>query len=260
MNVLLAHIVLLQDCLSILPICAYTASHTLNTLGQHLINWFCTQFQHLQQSLVKAEIEQLNHQISQMTPKGKEQSDLLTPNDCKMDNVFSTTPCSWLMETSTFPLMFPHHGCSKLPTTPATMLRLSNNVWHTKCQINTLKSSILQCEKEFKTEYHKSTLMSSLVSALSLTLSTWVTKTLKTGCPAWARNLGTWLHSGQDEVGVNMDKFENVGASHSFSGWSMLCGVRPTPEFDGWGLKGQSRRAIMMDTHPLHNFSRFSCL
>lgn len=126
----------------------------------------------LQQSLdtLKAEMARLNRRLprmgSPMTPEGRERSDLLTPNDREMDDVFSTAPSTSRRrgDTSTMfsadgdfdsspdvsplrPFQAPNHPSNEVE---ALQQRLS----HAQRQINTLKST-LQREKELKIEYRK---------------------------------------------------------------------------------------------------------
>jgi predicted nucleic acid-binding Zn-ribbon protein len=126
----------------------------------------------LQQSLdtVKAEMARLNRRLprmgSPMTPEGRERSDLLTPHDREMSDVFSTAPSTSRRrgDTSTLfsgdgeydsspdgspsrPFQAPNHPSNEVE---ALQQRLS----HAQRQINTLKST-LQREKELKIEYRK---------------------------------------------------------------------------------------------------------
>jgi predicted nucleic acid-binding Zn-ribbon protein len=126
----------------------------------------------LQQSFdtLKAEMARLNRRLprmgSPMTPEGRERSDLLTPNDREMDDVFSPPPSTSRRrgDTSTMfsadgeydsspdvspsrPFQAPNHPSNEVE---ALQQRLS----HAQRQINTLKST-LQREKELKIEYRK---------------------------------------------------------------------------------------------------------
>ena len=126
----------------------------------------------LQQSLdaVKAEMARLNRRLprmgSPMTPEGRERSDLLTPNDREMDDVFSTAPSTSRRrgDTSTMfsadgdfdsspdvspsrPFQAPNHPSNEVEA-------LQQRLAHAQRQINTLKST-LQREKELKIEYRK---------------------------------------------------------------------------------------------------------
>jgi len=125
----------------------------------------------LQQSLdtVKAEMARLNRRLprgSPMTPEGRERSDLLTPNDREMDDVFSPPPSTNRRRGDTSamfsadgeydsspdvspsrPFQAPNHPSNEVE---ALQQRLS----HAQRQINTLKGT-LQREKELKIEYRK---------------------------------------------------------------------------------------------------------
>ena len=126
----------------------------------------------LQQSLdtVKAEMARLNRRLprmgSPMTPDGRERSDLLTPNDREMDDVFSPPPSTNRRRgdssamfsadgeydsspdvSPSRPFQAPNHPSNEVE---ALQQRLS----HAQRQINTLKST-LQREKELKIEYRK---------------------------------------------------------------------------------------------------------
>jgi hypothetical protein len=126
----------------------------------------------LQQSLdtLKAEMARLNRRLprmgSPMTPDGRDRSDLLTPNDREMDDVFSTAPSTSRRRGDTSamfsadgdydsspdvspsrPFQAPNHPSNEVE---ALQQRLS----HAQRQINTLKST-LQREKELKIEYRK---------------------------------------------------------------------------------------------------------
>jgi hypothetical protein len=136
----------------------------------------------LQQSLdtLKAEMARLNRRLprmgSPMTPDGRERSDLLTPNDREMDDVFSTAPSTSRRRGDTSamfstdgdydsspdvspsrPFQAPNHPSNEVE---ALQQRLS----HAQRQINTLKST-LQREKELKIEYRKRLDGSPAVSA-----------------------------------------------------------------------------------------------
>ena len=126
----------------------------------------------LQQNLdtLKAEMARLNRRLprmgSPMTPEGRERSDLLTPNDREMDDVFSPPPSTNRRRGDTSamfsadgdydsspdvspsrPFQAPNHPSNEVE---ALQQRLS----HAQRQINTLKST-LQREKELKIEYRK---------------------------------------------------------------------------------------------------------
>ena len=126
----------------------------------------------LQQSLdtLKAEMARLNRRLprmgSPMTPEGRERSDLLTPNDREMDDLFSTAPSTSRRrgDTSTMfsadgdfdsspdvspsrPFQAPNHPSNEVEA-------LQQRLAHAQRQINTLKST-LQREKELKIEYRK---------------------------------------------------------------------------------------------------------
>jgi predicted nucleic acid-binding Zn-ribbon protein len=126
----------------------------------------------LQQNLdtLKAEMARLNRRLprmgSPMTPDGRERSDLLTPNDREMDDVFSPAPSTNRRRGDTSamfsadgeydsspdaspsrPFQAPNHPSNEVE---ALQQRLS----HAQRQINTLKST-LQREKELKIEYRK---------------------------------------------------------------------------------------------------------
>ncbi|KAI9463019.1 hypothetical protein F5148DRAFT_1313626 [Russula earlei] len=126
----------------------------------------------LQQSLdtLKAEMARLNRRLprmgSPMTPEGRERSDLLTPNDREVDDVFSPAPSTNRRRGDTSamfsadgeydsspdaspsrPFQAPNHPSNEVE---ALQQRLS----HAQRQINTLKST-LQREKELKIEYRK---------------------------------------------------------------------------------------------------------
>jgi len=125
----------------------------------------------LQQNLdtLKADLARLNRRLprgSPMTPEGRERSDLLTPNDREMDDVFSPAPSTNRRRGDTSamfsadgeydsspdaspsrPFQAPNHPSNEVE---ALQQRLS----HAQRQINTLKST-LQREKELKIEYRK---------------------------------------------------------------------------------------------------------
>ena len=125
----------------------------------------------LQQSLdtVKAEMARLNRRLprgSPMTPEGRGRSDLLTPHDREVDDVFSPAPSTNRRRGDTSamfsadgeydsspdvspsrPFQAPNHPSNEVE---ALQQRLS----HAQRQINTLKST-LQREKELKIEYRK---------------------------------------------------------------------------------------------------------
>ncbi len=125
----------------------------------------------LQQSLdtMKAEMVRLNRRLprmgSPMTPDGRERSDLLTPHDREMSDVFSTAPSTSRRrgDTSVFsvdgeydsspdvspsrPFQAPNHPSNEVEA-------LQQRLAHAQRQINTLKST-LQREKELKIEYRK---------------------------------------------------------------------------------------------------------
>ena len=126
----------------------------------------------LQQSLdtLKAEMARLNRRLprmgSPMTPEGRERSDLLTPNDREMDDIFSTAPSTSRRRGDTSamfstdgdfdsspdvspsrPFQAPNHPSNEVEA-------LQQRLAHAQRQINTLKST-LQREKELKIEYRK---------------------------------------------------------------------------------------------------------
>ncbi|KAI9465908.1 hypothetical protein BJY52DRAFT_1209346 [Lactarius psammicola] len=125
----------------------------------------------LQQSLdtMKAEMARLNRRLprmgSPMTPEGRDRSDLLTPHDREMSDVFSTAPSTSRRrgDTSIFsadgeydsspdvspsrPFQAPNHPSNEVEA-------LQQRLAHAQRQINTLKST-LQREKELKIEYRK---------------------------------------------------------------------------------------------------------
>ena len=126
----------------------------------------------LQQGLdtLKAEMARLNRRLprmgSPMTPEGRERSDLLTPNDREMDDVFSTAPSTSRRRGDTSamfsadgdfdsspdvspsrPFQAPNHPSNEVEA-------LQQRLAHAQRQINTLKST-LQREKELKIEYRK---------------------------------------------------------------------------------------------------------
>ncbi|KAH9177580.1 hypothetical protein EDB89DRAFT_2218243 [Lactarius sanguifluus] len=137
----------------------------------------------LQQSLdtVKAEMARLNRRLprmgSSMTPEGRERSDLLTPHDREMSDVFSTAPSTSRRrgDTSAFsadgeydsspdvspsrPFQAPNHPSNEVEA-------LQQRLAHAQRQINTLKST-LQREKELKIEYRKRLDASPAVSDLN---------------------------------------------------------------------------------------------
>lgn len=126
----------------------------------------------LQQSLdtLKAEMARLNRRLprmgSPMTPEGRDRSDLLTPNDREMDDVFSTAPSTSRRRGDTSAMFSadgdfdsspdvspsrPFHA----PNHPSNEVEaLQQRLAHAQRQINTLKST-LQREKELKIEYRK---------------------------------------------------------------------------------------------------------
>jgi hypothetical protein len=126
----------------------------------------------LQQNLdtLKSEMARLNRRLprmgSPMTPEGGGRSDLLTPNDREIDDVFSPPPSTNRRRGDTSamfsadgeydsspdvspsrPYQAPNHPSNEVE---ALQQRLS----HAQRQINTLKST-LQREKELKIEYRK---------------------------------------------------------------------------------------------------------
>ncbi|KAI0300157.1 hypothetical protein B0F90DRAFT_1630116 [Multifurca ochricompacta] len=126
----------------------------------------------LQQSLdsLKAEMARLNRRLprmgSPMTPEGRERSDLLTPHDREMDDVFSPAPSTNRRRGDTSamfsadgeydsspdvspsrPFQAPNHPSNEVEA-------LQQRLAHAQRQINTLKST-LQREKELKIEYRK---------------------------------------------------------------------------------------------------------
>lgn len=125
----------------------------------------------LQQSLdtVKAEMARLNRRLprgSPMTPEGRDRSDLLTPNDREMDDVF-TLPPSTNRRRGDSSAMFSADGeydsspdvspsrPFQAPNHPSNEVEaLQQRLSHAQRQINTLKST-LQREKELKIEYRK---------------------------------------------------------------------------------------------------------
>ena len=136
----------------------------------------------LQQGLdtLKAEMARLNRRLPRMgspnTPEGRDRSDLLTPNDREMDDVFSTAPSTSRRRGDTSamfsadgdfdsspdvspsrPFHAPNHPSNEVE---ALQQRLS----HAQRQINTLKST-LQREKELKIEYRKRLDVSPVVSS-----------------------------------------------------------------------------------------------
>ncbi|KAI9441435.1 hypothetical protein H4582DRAFT_2206842 [Lactarius indigo] len=138
----------------------------------------------LQQSLdtMKAEMARLNRRLprmgSPMTPEGRERSDLLTPHDREMSDVFSTAPSTSRRrgDTSTVfsadgeydsspdvspsrPFQAPNHPSNEVEA-------LQQRLAHAQRQINTLKST-LQREKELKIEYRKRLDASPAVSDLN---------------------------------------------------------------------------------------------
>ncbi|KAH9042692.1 hypothetical protein EDB85DRAFT_1916285 [Lactarius pseudohatsudake] len=138
----------------------------------------------LQQSLdtVKAEMARLNRRLprmgSPMTPEGRERSDLLTPHDREMSDVFSTAPSTSRRRGDTSavfsadgeydsspdvspsrPFQAPNHPSNEVEA-------LQQRLAHAQRQINTLKST-LQREKELKIEYRKRLDASPAVSDLN---------------------------------------------------------------------------------------------
>ncbi|KAH8996727.1 hypothetical protein EDB92DRAFT_1933646 [Lactarius akahatsu] len=137
----------------------------------------------LQQSLdtMKAEMARLNRRLprmgSPMTPEGRERSDLLTPHDREMSDVFSTAPSTRRRgDTSAVfsadgeydsspdvspsrPFQAPNHPSNEVEA-------LQQRLAHAQRQINTLKST-LQREKELKIEYRKRLDASPAVSDLN---------------------------------------------------------------------------------------------
>ena len=136
----------------------------------------------LQQSLdtLKAEMARLNRRLPRMgsplTPEGRERSDLLTPNDREMDDVFSTAPSTSRRRGDTSamfstdgdfgsspdvspsrPFQAPNHPSNEVEA-------LQQRLAHAQRQINTLKST-LQREKELKIEYRKRLDVSPAVSS-----------------------------------------------------------------------------------------------
>jgi hypothetical protein len=136
----------------------------------------------LQQSLdtLKAEMARLNRRLPRMgsplTPDGRERSDLLTPNDREMDDVFSTAPSTSRRRGDTSamfstdgdfdsspdvspsrPFQAPNHPSNEVEA-------LQQRLAHAQRQINTLKST-LQREKELKIEYRKRLDVSPAVSS-----------------------------------------------------------------------------------------------
>ena len=126
----------------------------------------------LQQSLdsLKAEMARLNRRLprmgSPMTPEGRERSDLLTPNDREMDDVFSPAPSTNRRRGDTS-VMFSADGeydsspdvspsrPFQAPNHPSNEVEaLQQRLAHAQRQINTLKGT-LQREKELKIEYRK---------------------------------------------------------------------------------------------------------
>ncbi|KAI0254640.1 hypothetical protein BJV78DRAFT_934674 [Lactifluus subvellereus] len=125
----------------------------------------------LQQSLdtVKAEMARLNRRLprgSPMTPEGKGRSDLLTPHDREVDDVFSPAPSTSRRRGDTS-VMFSADGeydsspdvspsrPFQAPNHPSNEVEaLQQRLSHAQRQINTLKST-LQREKELKIEYRK---------------------------------------------------------------------------------------------------------
>ncbi|KAI0002585.1 hypothetical protein BJV74DRAFT_882197 [Russula compacta] len=126
----------------------------------------------LQQSLdsLKAEMTRLNRRLprmgSPMTPEGRERSDLLTPNDREMDDVFSPAPSTNRRRGDTS-VMFSADGeydsspdvspsrPFQAPNHPSNEVEaLQQRLAHAQRQINTLKGT-LQREKELKIEYRK---------------------------------------------------------------------------------------------------------
>ena len=144
----------------------------------------------LQQSVdtMKAEMARLNRRLprggSPMTPEGRDRSDLLTPHDREISDVFSTAPSTSRRrgDTSMFsgdgeydsspdvspsrPFQAPNHPSNEVEA-------LQQRLAHAQRQINTLKST-LQREKELKIEYRKRLDASPAVST-DLTTEEYVT-------------------------------------------------------------------------------------
>ena len=146
----------------------------------------------LQQSVdsMKAEIARLNRRLprmgSPMTPEGRDRSDLLTPHDREISDVFSTAPSTSRRRGDTSAMFSadgeydsspdvspsrPFHA----PNHPSNEVEaLQQRLAHAQRQINTLKST-LQREKELKIEYRKRLDASPNVSVSDLNTEEFVT-------------------------------------------------------------------------------------
>jgi predicted nucleic acid-binding Zn-ribbon protein len=143
----------------------------------------------LQQSVdsMKAEMARLNRRLPRMgSPMTPERSDLLTPHDREISDVFSTAPSTSRRrgDTSTVfsadgeydsspdvspsrPFQAPNHPSNEVEA-------LHQRLAHAQRQINTLKST-LQREKELKIEYRKRLDASPNVSVSDLNTEEFVT-------------------------------------------------------------------------------------